>query len=78
MVPQFRPQAALHMLDKLVHYEDLAPLLPSNATLVAMSTKEFSSALDKWTESAMAGPYVTSGVNQGKQTPDAETPTAVA
>mmetsp|Transcript_28202 Transcript_28202/g.59009 ORF Transcript_28202/g.59009 Transcript_28202/m.59009 type:complete len:262 (-) Transcript_28202:71-856(-) len=66
MVPQFRPQAALHMLDKLVHYKDLSPLMPSNATLVALSPHEFKAAMDEWTESAMAPPFVTSNTGEGQ------------
>jgi serine carboxypeptidase-like clade I len=59
MVPQFRPQAALHLLTKLVHYSSfLSPLLPSNATLSNMSGKEFATFLDAWTESAKAAPFV--------------------
>jgi len=53
MVPQFRPQAALHMLTKLVNFEILSPKLPSNATLEAMSNAEFEVTLDAWTENAM-------------------------
>lgn len=59
MVPQFRPQAALHMLTKMINYEDLAPLFPNNATLAAMTDSEFSKVLDEWTESAKAAPFVT-------------------
>jgi len=59
MVPQFRPQAALHMISKLVQYEQLlSPLLPRNATLAAMTEVEFSKAMDEWTESAKAAPFV--------------------
>jgi len=58
-VPQFRPQAALHMLDRLVHYADLSPSWPNNATLSKMSEKAFKEAMDQWTESAMTAPYVT-------------------
>ena len=64
MVPQFRPEAALHMLDKLVHFQDLSPLLPSNATLAVMKREEFRTVLDEWTESAMSPPYVTSQPNE--------------
>ena len=59
MVPQFRPQAALHMLTKLLHYEPLSPRFASNATLMAMSEDEFSEFLDTWTETAKAAPFVT-------------------
>lgn len=58
MVPQFRPQAALNMIAKLVNYELLSPLLPSNETLLAMTNDEFNEALDKWTETAKGPPFV--------------------
>jgi len=67
MVPQFRPQAALHMLDKLVNYQDLSPLMPSNATLATMSNQGFRATIDEWTESAMSPPYVTSVPNEAKR-----------
>jgi cathepsin A (carboxypeptidase C) len=59
MVPQFRPQAALHMLDRLVRYADLSPLYPGNATLAKMSDELFHKVMDKWTETAQGQPYVT-------------------
>jgi cathepsin A (carboxypeptidase C) len=58
MVPQFRPQAALHMIQKLVSYQDLSPLLPSNETLTKMCDKGFSKSMDSWTEKAKGSPYV--------------------
>jgi serine carboxypeptidase-like clade 1 len=58
MVPQFRPQAALHMLDRLVSFQDLSPLMPSNATLMELSPEEFSKTMNKWTDEAMSSPYV--------------------
>ena len=70
-VPQFRPQSALHFLNKFVHGNTvdknneqgavdylLSPLLPPNATLVQMSDDEFDTYMDAWTESAMFVPYV--------------------
>jgi serine carboxypeptidase-like clade I len=60
MVPQFRPQAALHMMDRLVSFGELSPLLPSNATLIAFSNSDFHKSLNDWTESAMGSPYVSS------------------
>lgn len=59
MVPQFRPQAALHFLDRLVNYQDLSPPLPSNKTLVKLDDDAFFDTMNDWTESAMKGPYVT-------------------
>lgn len=58
MVPQFRPQAALHMLQKLITGEDLAPLMPTNATLQQLTAAEFSKVMEEWTELAMSAPYV--------------------
>jgi hypothetical protein len=58
MVPQFRPQAALHMLTKLITYSDLSPTLPSNATLAKLNDSQFQSKMDAWTEKAKAAPYV--------------------
>jgi hypothetical protein len=46
------------MLEKLVNYQDLSPLLPKNDTLASMSEDDFEDAMDKWTESAQAAPYV--------------------
>eukprot|EP00392_Amoebophrya_sp_AT5.2_P009989 g10020.t1 len=54
MVPQFRPEASLHFLRKLVSFERLSPLLPSNDTLETMSDNEFSAFLDQWTDKAKA------------------------
>jgi len=59
MVPQFRPQSSLHFLKRFLYAsgnegEELAPLLPSNATLTKLSEKEFETAMEEWTESARA------------------------
>jgi len=58
MVPQFRPQAALHFLHKFLKGENLSPLLPFNDTLANMTDEEFQQANQQWTESAMNPPYV--------------------
>ena len=58
MVPQFRPQAALHMLHKLLEDKYLAPLLPLNATLAKMSNADFVDTMNKWTELAKGPPFV--------------------
>jgi hypothetical protein len=58
MVPQFRPQAALHMMKRLVEYKRLSPLLPLNATLTDMNDDDFMEAMDQWTESAKKPPFV--------------------
>mmetsp|Transcript_23257 Transcript_23257/g.35210 ORF Transcript_23257/g.35210 Transcript_23257/m.35210 type:complete len:544 (-) Transcript_23257:9-1640(-) len=58
MVPQFRPQAALHMLSKLLKLEPLSPLLPSNKTLMNVCDFAFSKIMKNWTETAKDCPYV--------------------
>jgi len=58
MVPQFRPQAALHFLRKFVSGEDLSPLLPLNDTIVSFDDKAFQTAANAWTETAMQRPFV--------------------
>lgn len=58
MVPQFRPQAALHMLTKLVNLNELSPLLPSNNTLTSVCTMGFQTMMKNWTERAKRCPYV--------------------
>ncbi|KAG7347245.1 peptidase S10 serine carboxypeptidase family protein [Nitzschia inconspicua] len=58
MVPQFRPQAALHFLWKFIVGGDLAPLLPSNATLKEMDDATFAKAMQTWTKAAQKPPYV--------------------
>ena len=67
MVPQFRPQAAFHMLSKLVAANDhhsssnimlLSPLLPSNATLMNASDTDFVKLMDEWTIQAKSAPYI--------------------
>mmetsp|Transcript_1507 Transcript_1507/g.1852 ORF Transcript_1507/g.1852 Transcript_1507/m.1852 type:complete len:584 (+) Transcript_1507:60-1811(+) len=58
MVPQFRPQAALHFLEKFIAGENLSPLLPLNETLTNMDDKAFRTAANFWTETAMQSPFV--------------------
>ena len=58
MVPQFRPQAALHMLRKVLDGARMSPLTLPNATMAAMSDADFNAALDKWTMDAKSAPYV--------------------
>lgn len=58
MVPQFRPQAALHMLTKVLERQEFSPLMMSNQTLQEMSDDEFEDALSAWTQMAKAAPYV--------------------
>jgi len=54
MVPQFRPQAAEHLLHKLLTGGDFSPPLPSNANLAQMSDGAFDKMLDTWTVQAKA------------------------
>ena len=47
------------MLDKvLFHGGDLAPTTPSDEELAALTDKAYSEALDNWTVTAQAAPYV--------------------
>lgn len=64
MVPQFRPQSALKMVEKLLNFEDLAPLLPKNQTLASMSLEDYEQEMDRWTKSAQTWPYVKEGPSQ--------------
>ena len=63
MVPQFRPQAALHMLEKLIKRQSLSPLMPSNQTLASLSNSEFKDVVDAWTEKARGAPFVVDHVD---------------
>eukprot|EP00957_Ditylum_brightwellii_P185280 14108328-Ditylum_brightwellii.AAC.1 len=58
MVPQFRPQATLHFLEKFLKREKLAPLMPLNATLADMNIKDFHAAMNAWRDEASSAPYV--------------------
>eukprot|EP00980_Cylindrotheca_fusiformis_P002200 scaffold504_cov109-Cylindrotheca_fusiformis.AAC.6 len=71
MVPQFRPQAALHFLNQFLNRSKLlTPLLPSNSTLAAFGDPDFRTAMDGWTEAARKAPYVTEDlVTEGATTP---------
>lgn len=69
MVPQFRPQAALYMLTKMIQNEMLlSPLLPKNSTLSSMSDAEFSKAMADCTELAKAAPFVSEVLERRQQT----------
>lgn len=62
MVPQFRPQAALQMVGKLVNYQELSPLLQTNQTLADMSDEDYEKFMNSWTEVAQSAPYVEEAV----------------
>ena len=62
MVPQFRPQASLQFIEKVLKRELLSPLMPANHTLVEMTDDEFEDVINKWTAEAMSPPYVGAGV----------------
>ena len=65
LAPQVRPQAALHMIEKLVQAGCLmSPLMPTNATLEDLDWHEFLGIQDEWTGAAMKAPFVTSQSNQ--------------
>jgi cathepsin A (carboxypeptidase C) len=59
MVPQFRPQASLHQMAKVLSAKPFTPLLPLNASLANMTDAAYDAALDKWTLAAKAAPYST-------------------
>lgn len=52
MVPQFRPQAAAQLLNRLLTGSLFTPLLATDEKLGAMSDSEFDSFVDKWTADA--------------------------
>jgi len=52
MVPQFRPQAAVRLLDRLLSGKAFTPLLPSDSELAAMDDDAFDQAVDQWTDKA--------------------------
>lgn len=60
MVPQFRPQAALRFIVKLVSSTDseMSPLLPSDKELANMKNKEFQNAMNEWTTLAKSSSLV--------------------
>lgn len=62
MVPQFRPQAAERLLNRLLTGEAFAPPLPTDAELATMSNDEFYTWNDQWTKAAEA--MVAGGSNE--------------
>jgi cathepsin A (carboxypeptidase C) len=54
MVPQFRPQAALRMLDNVLTGRRFTPLGSPRPQLDQMTDAEFHAYLDTWTEGALA------------------------
>merc|ERR1711957_901358 len=52
MVPQFRPQAAERLLNRLLSGEPFAPALATDAELGAMSDADFDAFVDHWTDTA--------------------------
>jgi len=62
MVPQFQPQAAERLLQSLLSGVALAPPLPTDQELGAMSESDFDAAVERWTEAAKgevgASPHV--------------------
>merc|ERR1712224_834850 len=57
MVPQFRPQAALQMLSKILGSIPFSPVLAEEA-IARMNDTEFDNYLDKWIVESEAKPYV--------------------
>jgi serine carboxypeptidase-like clade I len=68
MVPRMRPQAAAHFMRQFTACSrspsscdagpELAPLMPTNASLLAMDNETFASVLEDWTVRAKSAPYV--------------------
>jgi cathepsin A (carboxypeptidase C) len=52
MVPQFRPQSAERVLNRLLTGGSFAPLLAFDEALLAMSDSEFDKFVDTWTDKA--------------------------
>mmetsp|Transcript_43626 Transcript_43626/g.69227 ORF Transcript_43626/g.69227 Transcript_43626/m.69227 type:complete len:537 (+) Transcript_43626:43-1653(+) len=52
MVPQFRPQSAERLLNRLLSGGLFAPLLPSDAELAQMDDDSFDKFVDSWTDKA--------------------------
>jgi serine carboxypeptidase-like clade 1 len=52
MVPQFRPQSAERLLNRLLSGRTFTPSLATDKELGAMSNSEFESFVDKWTNKA--------------------------
>ena len=58
MVPQFRPRAALTFVAHVVKNAPLAPPLPDDANLAAMSDADFDTFLDSWVLDAQSATYI--------------------
>ena len=58
MVPQFRPRAALTFIEHVVKNASLAPPLPADAEIAAMTDAAFATFLDAWVDSAQGAAYV--------------------
>lgn len=54
MVPQFRPQAAERLLNRLLTGSAFAPSLPTDAELAAMTDSQFDDSVEAWTKEAKA------------------------
>ncbi|CAJ1405327.1 unnamed protein product [Effrenium voratum] len=54
MVPQFRPQAAERLLNRLLSGSNFAPFLPTDTELMGMSDDAFDKSVDDWTVKAEA------------------------
>jgi hypothetical protein len=52
MVPAFKPQAALQVLDELLHDRPMAPLLETDETIMNMSKHAFHKYVGNWTQNA--------------------------
>lgn len=57
MVPQFRPQASVHQIAKVLLGEAFTPLMPTNASIANMTDDQYDTALDTWTLAAKSGKF---------------------
>jgi len=58
MVPQFRPRASLTFIAHVLKNAPLAPPLPGDAELAAMSDDDFDAFLDTWVGDAQTAAYI--------------------
>ena len=58
MVPQFRPRASLTFIAHVLKNAPLAPPLPGDADLAAMSDDDFDAFLDTWVGDAQTAAYI--------------------
>ena len=58
MVPTYRPQAGLKLIQHVVEDTPFAPPVPSDAQILSMSEGDFDAFLDTWVVTAKTAQYV--------------------